>query len=315
MRCLIFLDNAGITGQVELVEDSPEQRAYVKEKGGFEAASFPALEFGGGEILQFPDVDEIVQQLATDFGIDVSSCYSYNAYLEGVYPRYQKMMGKLIGLAGGWPKLFPSIGVRNILVLGASGMVGQRIATEAKQRGHVVTRASRSGDVSVDANDSAAVAAAVKERGISHIVVALGPSRTNPDAPKLIETYKKLVVACMESAAGARPRIFFVGGAGSLKVAEDGPMIMDTPDFPDFVKEEARQHKEAVDYLLALGEDVVWTSLSPAPMIQPGKRTKKFRLGREVVVGREISAEDFAIAALDEIETPKHDRQRFAVAN
>ena len=50
----------------------------------------------------------------------------------------------------------------------------------------------------------------------------------------------------------------------------------------------------------------------------PGERTGKFRLGKdELVVAADgqsrISTEDFAIALVDELEQPKHSRQRFTV--
>lgn len=53
--------------------------------------------------------------------------------------------------------------------------------------------------------------------------------------------------------------------------------------------------------------------LSPAQVIQPGERTGTFRLGLDAPVGTEISAEDYAIALVDELETPVHSRQRFTV--
>ena len=55
-----------------------------------------------------------------------------------------RMLGYVVKAEGGWPKLFPAIGVKSVFVLGGSGMVGSRIAAEARRRGHVVTRASRS---------------------------------------------------------------------------------------------------------------------------------------------------------------------------
>ena len=46
-----------------------------------------------------------------------------------------------------------------------------------------------------------------------------------------------------------------------------------------------------------------------------GERTGVFRLGLEDLVateaGSKISMEDYAIAMVDEIETPKHERMRF----
>ena len=38
----------------------------------------------------------------------------------------------------------------NVLLLGASGRIGQRVTTELLDRGHSVTGVSRSGDIDVD---------------------------------------------------------------------------------------------------------------------------------------------------------------------
>jgi putative NADH-flavin reductase len=62
-----------------------------------------------------------------------------------------------------------------------------------------------------------------------------------------------------------------------------------------------------------------WSYLSPAAFIQPGERTGKFRLGGQQLVTNEkweskISAEDYAIALVDELEKPKHSRRQFTLA-
>jgi putative NADH-flavin reductase len=64
--------------------------------------------------------------------------------------------------------------------------------------------------------------------------------------------------------------------------------------------------------------DLDWTFLSPSRNIAPGARTGKFRLGLdELLVDAKgdsfISYEDFSVALIDEIENPKHIRQRFTV--
>ncbi|MGH3409599.1 MAG: hypothetical protein ACRDRJ_44955 [Streptosporangiaceae bacterium] len=58
-----------------------------------------------------------------------------------------------------------------------------------------------------------------------------------------------------------------------------------------------------------------WTYLSPAPVIQPGERTGGYRVGLDSPAGESISAADYAIALLDEIDQPAHRRQRFTVAS
>ena len=61
-----------------------------------------------------------------------------------------------------------------------------------------------------------------------------------------------------------------------------------------------------------------WTYLAPAAYFIPGERTGKFRLGKDELIADEqqqsrISMEDYAIALVDELEAPKHRRERFAV--
>jgi putative NADH-flavin reductase len=66
-------------------------------------------------------------------------------------------------------------------------------------------------------------------------------------------------------------------------------------------------------------EDLDWTVLSPAIMIEPGERTGRFRLGRDQVVADEkgdskISTGDYAVAMIDELERPAHIKERFTLA-
>lgn len=58
-----------------------------------------------------------------------------------------------------------------------------------------------------------------------------------------------------------------------------------------------------------------WTMLSPAPMIAPGQRAGIYRVGSDSLIGDAISAEDFAVAIVDELEKPAHTGTRFTVAN
>src|ERR1039458_5841967 len=111
-------------------------------------------------------------------------------------------------------------------------------------------------------------------------------------------------------------RLAVVGGAGSLEVAP-GVQLVDTPQFPDAYRAEAGAGR---NFLNALKQETAleWTFLSPSALFEPGERTGKFRLGTDRlladVAGKSrISMEDYAIALVDEIETPKHVRQRFTV--
>lgn len=55
--------------------------------------------------------------------------------------------------------------------------------------------------------------------------------------------------------------------------------------------------------------------LSPAFEIAPGERTGKYNTALDTPAGASISAEDFAVALIDEAEEPKHAGRRFTVAN
>jgi uncharacterized protein len=110
--------------------------------------------------------------------------------------------------------------------------------------------------------------------------------------------------------------LLVVGGAGSLEVAP-GVQLVDTPDFPEAYKPEALAGRDFLNVLRG-EQELDWTFLSPSALFVPGERTGKFRLGTErLLVGSggesRISMEDYAIALVDELETPRHSRQRFTV--
>jgi putative NADH-flavin reductase len=191
-----------------------------------------------------------------------------------------------------------------IALFGATGMVGSRIAAEATGRGHEVTALSRS--TGVDMAD----AAAVREAAAGHDVVvsATGPSRTGEPHEPWLSSVSTLI----ENASDAR--VLFVGGAGSLLTA-DGTRLLDTDGFPEAYKAEATSGAAALDLFRAAPEAVDWTFVSPSPVIAPGERTGSYATALDTPAGDFVSAEDYAVALVDEIEQPQHRRQRFTVAS
>ena len=112
-------------------------------------------------------------------------------------------------------------------------------------------------------------------------------------------------------------RLLWVGGAGSLFVAP-GVQLVDTAEFPAAYKTEAQSARDAL-HLIREEQGLDWSFVSPAPLLQPGQRTGKFRLGGDEVLmdgGKPgaISVEDLAVAIVDELEAPRHIRQRFTLA-
>lgn len=200
-----------------------------------------------------------------------------------------------------------------IAIYGASGMIGSRVAAEAVSRGHDVTGVTRSGGalpegavaVAGDAGDAASAKQVAADADV--VVSAIGPSRTGGDHREYLDALQVLA----ETAGDAR--LLVIGGAGSLLV--DGVRLVDSPAFPEAYKAEALTAAKALDYVRGLGDGVDWTFLSPAPVIAPGERTGSYRTELDSPAGDAISAEDFAVALIDELERAAHRRQRFTVAN
>ncbi|MBG0813282.1 NAD(P)-dependent oxidoreductase [Planomonospora sp. ID82291] len=204
-----------------------------------------------------------------------------------------------------------------ILLIGATGMVGSRIAAEARDRGHEVTGVTRSGTAgtrSADAGDPSAVAELAA--GHDAVVLAIAPPRdgSEPSAPLLAAG--RAVLEGLRT-AGVR-RLVVVGGAGSLEAAP-GVRLVDTPEFPALYKGEALAQAELLELVRAQAGDLDWTYVSPAVEITPGERTGSYRRGGDQVLadadGRSfISAEDYAVALVDELETPQALGRRVTVA-
>lgn len=200
-----------------------------------------------------------------------------------------------------------------IAIYGATGMIGSRVVAEALERGHEVVGITRSGGalpdgaqgIEGDAGDGALAARIAAEAEL--VISAIGPSRTGGERREYLANLRTLV----ENLGGAR--ILVVGGAGSLFI--DGTRLVDLPDFPEIYRAEALIAAEALDYFSGLGDGADWTFVSPAPVIQPGERSGVYKLGLDSPAGDEISAEDFAVALLDEAERPSHRHRRFTAAN
>jgi putative NADH-flavin reductase len=199
-----------------------------------------------------------------------------------------------------------------IALIGASGQAGSRILNELASRGHSVTAIARHPEkialmpgvtrVKGDAGDPAELAAILK----GHDAAISSVRFVANDHATLTEAVRRSGVA----------RYLVVGGAGSL-LSETGQLILESPNFPEGARPEATK---GLAFLTALrGEkDINWTFLSPAMRFIAGERTGKFRLGGDRMIRMAngeswISFEDYAIALVDELETPAHERRRFTV--
>ena len=204
----------------------------------------------------------------------------------------------------------------NVVLYGATGRAGSRILTELQSRGHSVTAVAR---------NIAKLPATVKAKqddlsnvdtittiiaGTDAVISAYAPPQDNTDA--LISVTERQIAAVKK--AGTM-RLIVVGGAGSLEVAP-GVSLLASGHLPAEWISIATSAAKSLKLLQA--SDINWTYLSPAAFFEPGTRTGKFRLGVNNLVSdakgeSRISMEDYAIALVDELEKPAHERARFSI--
>jgi putative NADH-flavin reductase len=163
--------------------------------------------------------------------------------------------------------------------------------------------------VNLDATDKVELIALAKDADV--IVSATSP-RGGGDP---IQEAKVLGEAVIAAGIATRKRIFVVGGAGSLK-KPDGTYVVDGMKGGPYLGE-ALGMRGVLELLKA--SDTNWTYFSPALSIAPGQRTGKYLLGTDTVLTNDkgeskISAEDFAKAVIDELETPQHLKSQMTIA-
>lgn len=199
-----------------------------------------------------------------------------------------------------------------IAIIGATGNVGSRLVNEALNRHHAVSAIARDAKkLSSRTGMSATVGDVTKPDALlpllkGHDVIISALRSEGFDPQQLIDLVRR---------SGVK-RYLVVGGAASLEIAP-GQILLNAPNFPPAYKAEASAAKAFLDTLRTV-TDLDWTFLSPSAFFGPGERTGKFRLGDNTLLtapdGKSsISYEDYAMAMLDEVETPRHIRRRFTV--
>ncbi|WP_049580415.1 NAD(P)-dependent oxidoreductase [Streptomyces sp. SBT349] len=208
-----------------------------------------------------------------------------------------------------------------IVVFGAGGRAGRRAVAEARRRGHAVTAVVRAPARYTGQRDEAVrvVAGSVTDAALAAEVL------TGADA---------VINAAAEYGPGTDPSSFFPAAAGALVAGVrhagtgrliaiglssfltdvDGTSPLAGTELPEDFRAFRDAHLAGLDVLRAEGGDLDWLYISPAgDFDHRGPRTGRYTVAEHGDMADRISYPDFAIALLDEIETPRHRGVHLAV--
>lgn len=209
-----------------------------------------------------------------------------------------------------------------ITVLGGTGYAGAAVVAEARRRGHEVTAVSRSAAESpVDGAhyvEGSVLDAAVLDRVLADSDVVVSAVSPRGDMAGQLEG---LVAELVRRLAGTPARLGYVGGASSLLTEEGGPSLWDVSKdhVPDEVRPEIETGLNALAQLEESPESLDWFYVSPPEEFGSWlgtPSTGSYTLGGDVLLrdseGKStISADDLALAIVDEVEASAHHRKRF----
>lgn len=201
-----------------------------------------------------------------------------------------------------------------IAIISANGKVGQYVTDNVLANGYDVTVFVRK------ENKTKATKAIIKDvfdltkqdlNGFDVVVSAFGVSDMN-----IVDQIRKVVKHLSSLLENTNTRLLVVGGAGSLYVDDNKTLkVIDTKDFPDFLKPLAKAHNDALDYLKQTN-NLNWLYISPACDFRyEAPQTNKYKVGFDkVILNKEnqsvISYLDYAKALVDEIKNNKYNKQQ-----
>ena len=208
----------------------------------------------------------------------------------------------------------------NLIIFGATGMVGKELVKQALHKGHHVKAFGRNvftEDLPTDDNlelvqgalfDEGQVRKAIK--GTDAVLSVLGGAITDTDVTRSLGM--KNIVAQMEK-SGVK-RIVALGGMGSLNADED-TLILDTPEYPAAFFHVSKEHFKAYEFLKASTLD--WTFVCPGDIIN-GEATGHFVTNADYPPTpnkNQVFSGDLALFMLNELIKNEYLQKRVGISN
>ena len=207
-----------------------------------------------------------------------------------------------------------------IIIFGATGMVGKQLVKQALHKGHQVKAFGRNvftANLPKDDLLELVQGALFDEdqvykaiRGCDAVLSSLGGDATGADVTRSLGM--KNIVAQMQKAGVVR--IVAVGGMGTLN-ADDETLVMDTPGYPVKFLPVSREHYKAYEYLKASNPD--WTFVCPPDIIN-AEPTGDFITAADYPPNpnsNRINAGDLALFMLNELEKNEFVHHRVGISN
>jgi len=214
--------------------------------------------------------------------------------------------------------------MKKIALIGASGFIGSALLKESLERGYSVTAIVRHPEKITTKNPNLEVKQGdvMSEETVEKLVTgadvvisAYNPGWTNPNiAADTTYTYKSIIEGVKKAGVS---RLLIVGGAGSLMVSPE-KRLMDTGEIPESYLPAIKSLAEVLYELQRDEHKLDWVVFSPAGTIEPGEKKGVYRVGKDELIvddsGKSnISLEDYSVAMLNEVETPRHHMERFTI--
>lgn len=204
-----------------------------------------------------------------------------------------------------------------IIVFGAGGRAGRQAVAEARRRGHEVTAVVRdparhsdlTDAVRGDVTELADVASLAAGHDAAINAAAVYGEGTDPDA-----FFPGAARALVKGLAQAGVDRLVAVGLSTLAPGPDGTALLDAPGFPAEYRPFSLAHAAGLEVLRVEGGALDWVYVSPAgDFDHDGERTGHYDIREHADAADRISYPDFALALLDEIETPHHHHTHLAV--